>query len=129
MSFYLHHVPGRLRLRMPELRGKRIACDDAKRLAGSIPGVIEAEANPITGSLLVFYDEQRLTPELLWRRLCAHRLVAGPSRIAEGVRVTRAAPQLPAAAGTLGQIRDRVTATIVNELMARSAALLLEALI
>lgn len=52
------HIPGRLRVRDRALRGAA-----SERLAvavGGLPGVREAVANPVAGSLLVSYDPAAL---------------------------------------------------------------------
>jgi hypothetical protein len=58
-EIYCHLVPGRLRLKLPALKGSRQV---AERLAGttrSLPGVTDATANPTTGSLLVLFDPRQ----------------------------------------------------------------------
>jgi hypothetical protein len=89
MTFYLHHVPGRLRIQTPRLQNSeeaaRAACDNVM----TIDGVCEARANPITGSLLIIYDRQRLVPAQLWEVLCERGLVSGVQPIADGGGVTR----------------------------------------
>lgn len=89
MAFYLHHVPGRLRIQTPRLQrtqeAAQAACDDVM----TIDGVCEASANPITGSLLILYDHQRLAPAQLWEALCKRGLVSGAQPIADEGGVTR----------------------------------------
>jgi hypothetical protein len=129
MSLYFHHVPGRLRLKTPRLQGRRRACDETRAIAAAIEGVIEASANPITGSLIIYYDRKRLTPERLWRALSEHRIVWGVSPIADGVPVARAKLQPPADPSPAGQLFETVTGMIIDKLAQRSAAILLSALI
>src|SRR5579875_1621052 len=76
---YLHHVPGRLRLRLAALRGDGPAVARACAVARAIPAILDARANRATGSLVIRYDPQRLTPGELWAALCVHGLVSGPS--------------------------------------------------
>jgi Heavy metal associated domain 2 len=89
MTFYLHHVPGRLRIQTPRLQNSeeaaRVACDNAMM----IDGVCRARANPTIGSLLIIYDRQRLTPARLWEALCERGLVSGVQPIADEGGVTR----------------------------------------
>ena len=60
MSYYVHHVPGRLRVRIPEVR-------KTPRLAGKIreildiPGIFELSINDVTGSTVVLFSESALT--------------------------------------------------------------------
>ena len=55
----------------------------------TIDGVCEASANPITGSLLILYDRQRLAPAQLWEALCERDLVSGVQPILDEGGVTR----------------------------------------
>lgn len=54
-----HHLPGRMRLKIPALKGKsralRIVCD----AVAQIPEVQRIEANPLTGSILIFYNARQ----------------------------------------------------------------------
>lgn len=89
MAFYLHHVPGRLRIQTPRLQRTQEAAQDACDNVMTIEGVCEASANPITGSLLMLYDRQRLAPAQLWEALCDRGLVSGVQPIPDEGGVTR----------------------------------------
>lgn len=54
-------IDGRVRLRHPALKQREIA-DMAAASLGAVDGVTEVKVNPVTGSLLLFYD-----PEVLFR--------------------------------------------------------------
>ena len=59
MNSYIHHTPGRLRIRVPATKGDALT---ASRIAGdlvALEGVTRAEANPVTGSVLVWYDTEK----------------------------------------------------------------------
>ena len=58
------HSPGRVRLRLSELKNKAIASLAASRL-GDMPGITNVSANSATGSLLIEYDAKILPPEKL----------------------------------------------------------------
>jgi Heavy metal associated domain 2 len=57
----LSHVPGRLRVRVPDLRGEAARASQLEQRLASVPGVARTQANPVTGSVLVEYDPH-LTP-------------------------------------------------------------------
>lgn len=57
MSYYIHTVPGRLRIKTPSIKGDPVKARELEGIAGRIPGVCSATANPITGSVVVTYDE------------------------------------------------------------------------
>jgi hypothetical protein len=124
---YIHHVPGRLRLQMPQLKGNRqvakAACDNVI----AIPGVEEARVSPVTGSLVIAYDQQQLTPAVLWQSLCERGLASGPPPIQEGT-VTRV--QIDPLGGAADEsLVGLVAGVILNRLLERSAAALIGALI
>jgi hypothetical protein len=89
MSFYLHHVPGRLRIQTPELKKSEEAARAACGTLAMIDGVANTRVNPTIGSLVVVYDRQRLKPASLWDALCACGLVSGAKPIADDDGVTR----------------------------------------
>lgn len=76
MLEYVHSVPGRLRLKISQLRDRNQAAEAEARL-GAIPSVKSAAANPATGSLTISYDERRLSVEDLWESLAAQGYVSG----------------------------------------------------
>ena len=61
----VHHIPGRLRLKKPSLRGDEAALDVVCRWLLATEGVTAVTASAITGSILVNYDVTILQPELL----------------------------------------------------------------
>lgn len=64
MDSIVSFVDGRVRLRHASLKDKDTA-DMIRAVVGSVDGVISAETNPATGSLLVYYDPDRLGREQL----------------------------------------------------------------
>jgi hypothetical protein len=125
---YIHHVPGRLRLQTPRLKGNRRAAEAALDKAIAINGVLEARVSTVTGSLLITYDKRELMPAVLWQSLCKSGIVSGPSPIAEGVPVTRAWIGPPDAASDKG-LGGLVAGIIIERLLERSAVALVGALI
>jgi hypothetical protein len=66
MVAYLHHVPGRLRLKIASLKGDPDAAAAAQRDLSAVPGIITATANPVTGSLTIHYCEREIDADRLW---------------------------------------------------------------
>ena len=58
---YLHALEGRLRIKVPGVKGSASMAADVEELLASIDGIDTAEANPRTGNVLVLYDSDRLT--------------------------------------------------------------------
>ena len=57
MSHYLHHVPGRLRLKDRSLKNSEDKAAEIRALCTQLPGIKAIELNTLTGSLLVHYDK------------------------------------------------------------------------
>lgn len=61
----MHHIPGRLRLKGPSLRGDAAGLVAMRRLLLATDGVTAVVPNVITGSILINYDIAILPPEVL----------------------------------------------------------------
>ena len=68
MLEYAHYEPGRLRLKISELRHRRRAAEAASYLS-ALPMVTDAAANSITGSLTINFDERQVSLRELWEKL------------------------------------------------------------
>lgn len=68
MKYYLHHVPGRLRVRIPALRNNGVKIDEVKGLL-HVNGSRNVAVNPLTGSVTVTYDPAIVRAEELLYRL------------------------------------------------------------
>ncbi len=72
-AYVHHHLPGRLRLRIPAAKGET---DELREISSAIaraPGITQVEFNPITGSILIQYSPQH------YRSLKALEAVLGGS--------------------------------------------------
>ncbi|OPY77836.1 MAG: hypothetical protein A4E64_00978 [Syntrophorhabdus sp. PtaU1.Bin058] len=56
MSYYIHDVPGRLRMKSPVIKRNRFVAEEVEKLIGGVDGVDNVNINLTTGSLLVNYD-------------------------------------------------------------------------
>jgi len=56
MSQYVHHVPGRLRVRVPGVKGNLEEAVWWEKRIRAQRGVKNVQASPLTGSVLVHYD-------------------------------------------------------------------------
>jgi hypothetical protein len=52
----VHDIPGRLRIRITDLRGANSALQQIRERLQQFDGVEKAEVNPMTGSILVLHD-------------------------------------------------------------------------
>lgn len=56
MSYYVHEVPGRLRVKTPSARGQAWVAQRIEEMVRAIPGVYAVNVNTTTGSILLNYD-------------------------------------------------------------------------
>lgn len=52
----MHFVPGRVRLKLPRLKGDASLAQDVQRTLAALPGIQGVEVSALTGSVLVHYD-------------------------------------------------------------------------
>ena len=57
MPYYVHDVPGRLRIKIPSLKRNAIEARKLRALLSRVDGVCSATVNQMTGSILVNYDK------------------------------------------------------------------------
>jgi hypothetical protein len=60
-----HALPGRTRFRVPVLAGKREAAAKLQEALNGIEGVARAEVSPVSGSVLIAHDADRIAPDVL----------------------------------------------------------------
>jgi hypothetical protein len=100
-----HHLPGRLRLRSAVLKGNALASEEARRHLAQIDGVTSARANPSTGSVLLEYDPNVISPTNVSDVLAAHGYV---------LRATEA--ETEAGAGWADRLASVVKDWVINAL-------------
>lgn len=125
---HLHHVPGRLRLRLAALKGDGSAVARACAAARAVPGVVDVTANGATGSLVIHYAPHRLAPAGLWAALREKGLVSGPSPLENGAGRTRAKPS-PPAGGSAQRFHDVFVRAVLDRLAQHLASVLIGALV
>jgi len=60
MSYYIHNVPGRLRVKSPAVRKNQGAADEIRRILGTMNGIAVVEINLLTGSILINYNPKTM---------------------------------------------------------------------
>ncbi len=58
MSYYIHNVPGRLRIKSPIIKNNKHVADELKKSLSTMQGIAIVDINPTTGSLLVNYNHK-----------------------------------------------------------------------
>ncbi len=56
MGYYMHNVPGRLRIKSPVIKNNKNVADELKKTLSMVYGVATIDINLITGSLIVNYN-------------------------------------------------------------------------
>src|SRR5450432_3233243 len=51
-----HHVRGRIRMKIPAAKGDEVLLEQIKRALSPMPGMLDIEVNPSTGSIILHYD-------------------------------------------------------------------------
>ncbi len=81
MSVYVHHVPGRLRVRTRWVAGCPARARRLSDLIGAEPGVIRVELNHRADSVIIHYDPARLDSGALLSRLREAGMMNGSAPI------------------------------------------------
>ena len=60
---YVHALDGRIRIKVPEIKGSRTKAGELERQVQWQSGIHSIKANPTTGSVLIYYDSQKTEQE------------------------------------------------------------------
>jgi len=69
MNYLVHHIPGRVRIKVPTIRYSPGGATMIRNLLESLPGVGKVLCNDVTGSVVVYYDHNAIDPESLVQAL------------------------------------------------------------
>lgn len=127
MSHYVHHVPGRLRVKAPALKRNPARAAGVCAAVTAVPGVSSAEANPVTGSLLIAYDPLRVDPRRVLDRLAEDGLIGRDVAIPEPAQLNIDVGRL--AADATGNLGNALVGVLVEKLVERSAVALVAAVL
>jgi hypothetical protein len=65
MTQYIHHVPGRLRVKTLYLKRNETKAAEVCRFLAGIAGVVACDVNTLTGSIVISYDTSLTSAEML----------------------------------------------------------------
>ncbi|HYA88501.1 MAG TPA: cation transporter [Nitrospirota bacterium] len=63
MDYYYSYVPGRLRIETPFIRDNPQNAAIVEKNVKSLEGITSVETNPLTGSALILFDENKIKHE------------------------------------------------------------------
>jgi len=72
MTYYIHDIPGRLRIRSPAVKDNDLAKREIPGLLGSFSGIESIVVNTATGSFLIRYDPSRVSGRDIMAMLTEH---------------------------------------------------------
>lgn len=124
MSSRIHHVHGRLRITSPLLKRNQAQAEAVRALLQWRQGVLTHKINPVTGSVLIHYDESRTTGAHILE--CFRQ--AGYVTSAEDVTQPQRALTYDFAR-TPKTITNAVVNALVDKLMERSMTALISAIL
>lgn len=124
MPQYVHHVPGRLRVKCLLLKGNASSAEAVMQLLNAEDGISSCEVNLITGSVLVRYDE---TTTSAYRVL---DLLAQGGYIGAGVELHAQGQSREETVSGVGKMVSKaVMDALVERLVERSAVALVGAIL
>jgi copper chaperone CopZ len=88
VSPYIHALDGRLRIKVPEVKGAPQKAHHIETQFGALGAIEEVTANPLTGNVLILYDARMTTTEEIVDALRAVGYLAAalpaPAPVGEG---------------------------------------------
>ncbi len=66
---YIHALDGRLRIRVPEIKGSPVRAGELEKQVKWQPGIDYIKANPTTGNVLVYYDSEKIGQERILKAM------------------------------------------------------------
>lgn len=126
MSTYVHHVPGRLRIRSAVVKRNPEAAAFARQRLSAVAGVLSAEVSTVTGSVTLRYDPATISHHAIFAELRRAGYAHGSP--AEEGPASPAGPE-SVVNGYADVIAEKVAAFVVKKVLERSAVALIGALI
>ncbi len=74
MSYYMHNVPGRLRVKTSMIKGKQNMADQVLMVLRPVEGVTSVTASTVTGSILINYDEKTVSSRRILQVLAEYNI-------------------------------------------------------
>ncbi len=124
MPSYIHHTPGRLRVRSQVIKRDEVAAGRARDILTAHPGIEGVETNPTTGSITIRYAAAHMDGSRVLALLDGHGFLR-PKAVPGGARGGAA----PASDRLAEKVGSAIGTVLLEKLLERSATVLIAALI
>jgi copper chaperone CopZ len=131
MSHYLHHVPGRLRLKAHSFKNSEQKAAEIRALCMQLPGIDSVEINLLTGSLLVRYDRARVNSAQILGFLFAHGAITAipEARPAAGSNLFGRSLRERTADNVAEAVAEFLAHLLIDRVLPRAATVLVSAVV
>jgi hypothetical protein len=126
MSHYVHHVPGRIRIKTPHLKRNRSRAAEVQALLDAHEGIISREINILTGSVVIGYDKEITSAEQIMAAMKDNHHLANEARINKVASNGKTAHTVSTVGDNLAKV---VVGFVVEKALERSATALIGALL
>ena len=69
MNYYVHNIPGRLRVKTPMVKRNRASARHVEELMKQLRGINSTAVNTTTGSVVVLYDQEAISSDVILNTL------------------------------------------------------------
>lgn len=76
-AVYFHAVDGRMRIHIAEVKGSQAKAGEIAERLCCVHGIVNVNANPVTGNVLINYDSRLIAQQEVLERLQAMGCLAG----------------------------------------------------
>jgi copper chaperone CopZ len=127
MSLLAHHVPGRIRVKVPALKKNDAAAKEVPHILRGLDGVTAVEASALTGSIVVHYDKDLIDSDAILGALRQQGYL--DAMTVSGAAGPDEKAVFPAASGVGEALGKALFGVLVEKAIERSALALVAALI
>jgi hypothetical protein len=126
MSHYVHHVPGRLRIKTPHLKRNHNRAAEVQSLLDTHTGIVSSQVNVLTGSVLISYDKALTTAEQIMAAMKDNKHLATEASLATATSNPRVTRTVSAVGDNVGKA---LFGFVVEKALERSAMALIGAIL
>jgi copper chaperone CopZ len=120
MAYYVHHVPGRLRIKTAGLKKNSSRARELKLCLEEMHGVLETDVSIITGSIVIKYDAEVVSSTAIMNNLHGQGYIRD---------VAHTSNQVSYEVHPMQKVTDTFVQKLVEAALERSATALVAALI